>query len=54
MLVFSLDSAKTFVEADWEGEVTSAVKQLKEKCWCFSMNYQDILKRLLAGWGSRM
>lgn len=54
MLTFSLASAKTFVEADWEGEITSAVKQLKEKCWYFSMNYQDILKRLLDGWESRM
>lgn len=42
--MFSLDSAKTFVEDDWEGEITSAVKQLKEKCWYFGMNYQYILK----------
>ena len=54
MLMFSLDSAKTFVEADWEREITSAVKQLQDKCWYFSMNYQDVLKRLLDGWGSRM
>lgn len=34
---------------DWEGEITSAVKQLKEKCWYFSVNYLDTLKNCWVG-----